>query len=165
MNIFVLDKNPVQAAQYHCDKHVVKMVLESAQLLSTVNHKCHTWFFPMYKPTHQNHPCTLWLMESKANYKWCWDLFNALCREYTFRYNKIHASSSLLWLLSVIPKPLPDIGLTPFAQAMPTIFKSDDAVLSYRQYYQEAKAQFLTYRNRPFPDWLPPPTPLTLKPK
>lgn len=154
MNIFVLDSNPRLAAQYHCDSHVVKMVLESAQLLSTVHHKCGTWCPPMYKPTHQQHPCSLWLMESQANYIWCWQLLDALCVEYTFRYGRLHATSQLVDILANMPVSLPDVGLTQFALAMPDVYRGSDAVTAYRGYYRGAKSHILKYRGRLAPPWL-----------
>ena len=91
MNIFVLDVIPRIAAQYHCDKHVVKMILESTQILSTVIQKQ----FPnteLYKATHINHPCTIWAGNSKQNFQWLYNLTIALGHEYTKRYGKIHKS-------------------------------------------------------------------------
>ena len=86
MNIFLLDYDHETCAQYHCDKHVVKMPLESTQMLSTV-HWRHNAEGP-YLPVHQKHPCTLWAGQTVENYKWLWRLGIALCKEYTFRYEK-----------------------------------------------------------------------------
>jgi hypothetical protein len=90
MNIFYLDPNPQVAARYHVDKHVVKMVLESAQLLSAAHFVLDKNNEGMYKPTHINHPCSKWTRESKANYLWLYQLFKELSHEYTFRYGKVH---------------------------------------------------------------------------
>lgn len=135
LNIFALDTNPSLAAQYHCNSHVVKMVVESAQLLSTVHHLHGTWLPSMYKPTHQKHPCTLWLMESQDNYIWCWQLLYYLCAEYTFRYGRIHLTSQLVDPLANMPVTLPDVGLTRFALAMPDAYKGSDPVAAYRRFY------------------------------
>jgi len=78
MNIFILSQDPHKAAQYMCDKHVVKLLLESAQILSTVSQG-------PYKPTHQNHPCTLWTAQGRDNYHWLVEHALELCREYTHR--------------------------------------------------------------------------------
>lgn len=139
MNIFVLDQDPVRAAQYHCDKHVNKMILESAQMLSTA-------LGCGYKPTHKNHPCTLWAGYSKQNAEWLVALATGLNEEYRKRYNKRvdHKSMGVIKEIAWLSGALPDVGLTPFAQAMPENFKSEDAVASYRNYYH-AK-EFATWR-------------------
>ena len=84
MNIFVLDHHPVLAAVYQCDKHIPKMCLETAQMLCTALRV--NGFEAQYKRAHVNHPCTKWTMESSENYLWHWDLFNALCDEFIYRY-------------------------------------------------------------------------------
>ena len=94
MNIFYLDKDPVIAAQMHCDKHVVKMILESAQLMSTAHRFLDGDRYAdkngLYKLTHKNHPTAIWVRKSKENYMWTWNLLDALLQEYTKRYNKHH---------------------------------------------------------------------------
>ena len=79
MNIFVLDRDPEIAGSYHCDKHVLKMIIESAQLLSNSHNL--TGKEGPYRLTHRNHPCTKWVMESIANYRWLVKLGKTLCRE------------------------------------------------------------------------------------
>ena len=153
MNIFVLDFDPQKAAQYHCDKHVIKMILESAQLLSTCNR-----YFGLdegYKSTHLNHPCSKWVRESLDNYMWLVSLGYYLNEEYKYRYNKTinHKSMDVILGLSV-PEKLPDIGPTAFAQAMPDEYKSIDTVESYRAYYIIEKRDILTYTKREAPEWL-----------
>lgn len=152
MNIFVLDTNPQRAAQYHNDKHVVKMILETAQILSTINHK-HGVDAP-YKATHHNHPCVLWAEQSTANYQWLVTLGFALCEEYTHRYNKIHKSVSALVATAFPPDSIPEGELTPFAQAMPDDCKNSDAVIAYRNYYIKYKQALASWKNRPAPEWL-----------
>ena len=106
MNIFVTDPDPVISAQTLCDKHVVKMVLESAQMLSTAwrepNDLRSTEFsskyadeHELYKTAHPNHPCSIWVRQARENYKWLYRHFVALCDEYTHRYGKSHASARL----------------------------------------------------------------------
>ena len=82
MNIFFLDYDTQKCAQYHCDKHVVKMVLETAQLLCGVHHTTPqvTPQVP-YKLSHKNHPCAIWCRESLSNYLYLCDLGLELCKE------------------------------------------------------------------------------------
>lgn len=109
MNIFALDEVPEQAAVWHCDAHVIKMILETAQLLSSAHHAINpNNTYPIYRPTHTNHPCAVWTRKSKANYVWLTQLGLALCDEYTFRYDKIHKTQSVLEWLEV---NVPIIGL------------------------------------------------------
>ena len=145
MNIFVLDRNPMRAAQVHYDKHVVKMCLEYAQILSTVS-GC------SYKPTHKNHPCVKWAAAAPEHYSWLYILAIELGREYTARYGKTHAST--LKLLE-LPEPRPMTTPTWFALAMPNEYKCDDPVESYRQYYRTAKRDLASYRAPAIePSWL-----------
>ena len=92
MNIFYLSSCPVDAASFHCDKHVVKMILEYAQLLSTAHHVLDGDDAPegIYKCTHKNHPSAVWARETNNNYRWLYDLFLELGKEYTYRYGKEH---------------------------------------------------------------------------
>ena len=163
MNIFALDKRPNIAAQMHCDKHVVKMVLETAQILSTVHHLYESKRAKdAYKPTHKNHPCVKWAAESMGNYQWLYRLFENLSREYKHRYGKNHKSWVKLWdVVNVAPRsprrmPGPVTLLTPFALAMPDVYKfvSSDPVECYRAYYFHEKAEMLKYTNREPPEWL-----------
>lgn len=96
MNLFVLDPVPSVAARAHCNKHVVKMIVETAQVLSTVLHLKGMFVDGLYKPTHRAHPCTLWAAENWANFRWAVDLGLALCAEYTARYKKRHKTQDLL---------------------------------------------------------------------
>lgn len=158
MNLFILDYNPDVAAEYHCDKHVVKMILETAQMICTTAHQLNIAKVP-YKATHQNHPCTKWVRESKQNMLWTLDLFYALHEEWQYRYNHENEHLSMYKLSSNldlygIANMLPDIGLTEFAQAMPDGYKNVDAVKAYRDYYINDKAELLTYTNRNKPSWL-----------
>jgi hypothetical protein len=150
MNIFVVDYDPVIAAQSLCNKHVVKMLLESAQLLVTA--------FPVgttsYKHTHVNHPCARWIRESLANYRWLLQHSNGLCDEYTKRYGKTHKSEAIIASLGT--PDVPNVGPTPFAQAMPSAYRGPDAVQAYRAYYIAEKARFAQWRPRASPPaWWP----------
>lgn len=168
MNIFFLHTNPRKCARWHCDKHVVKMILETCQLLYT----CH-WMVnggidlvsaPFlrdsqqrgYKKSHYNHPCSKWIRLSAFHYIWLATLGKELVREYQFRYgNKIHLCAvHLAWLLDHIPTGLNNKGWTDPFLAMPDIYKCGDAIASYRRYYIGAKSAFLDYTNRSKPHWL-----------
>ena len=148
MNLFVLDKDPVIAAQLQCDKHVVKMIVESAQMLCTTHRmldgnmkieeryvegslparyrKIKRWTHTdkeldslLYKAVHMNHPCTKWTMLSACNYEWHYRHFIALCDEYQYRYNRQHSTDALLRSkLKQHPRNIPKQGLTLFPLAM-----------------------------------------------
>ncbi len=152
MNIFVLDKNINKCVQYHADQHVIKMILEYAQMLCTVLNE--TGVKAPYKSTHKKHPCTLWAGSSLSNWQWLKNLGLALNEEYKFRYNKEknHKSAEIIMQL---PEPtIPDIGLTEFAQAMPEEYRvKGDAVQAYRNFYIYDKSRFAKWTKRPVPQW------------
>ena len=132
MNIFYLDKNPKLCAQYHVDKHVVKMILETAQLLST-SHWVSGSEGP-YRQTHKNHPSAVWARSNKSNYIWLCELGMELCKEYTHRYGKIHKTQQHLeWLSKNIPN-IPNGEFTQPTLAMPDQYKSDNHQNYYRNY-------------------------------
>ena len=155
MNIFVLDKNPRIAAEMHCDKHCVKMILETAQMLSTAHRFYNTpQAEKVYKQAHLNHPCTKWVRESKTNYRWALDLYLELLKEFKLRRGKAHKSGTLCNFFFEIPADMPDIGLTPFPQAMPPEYQQEDAVKAYRAYYMGEKAAIAEWNwGTPAPDW------------
>lgn len=158
MNIFFLDMDPKLCAQQHCDKHVVKMILESAQLLSNAHHMLDgdQVIKPIYKLTHKNHPSAVWVRKSKSHYLWLWSLLRELCEEYTHRYEKIHKveREGLLYVLADAPKNIPNIGWqTDPTPAMPDEYKVESAIQSYRNYYKGAKKSFATWKNRAAPGW------------
>lgn len=153
MNIFVLDEDVQKCAEYHCDKHVVKMLVEYAQMLSTAV-RLTTNEDVGYRITHKNHPCTIWVRESLSNWLWLKRLSKHVNDQYRFRYNKDvnHKSFDVIQSL-----PLPNIedkGLTPFALAMPEHCKVGTAVESYRYLYNNDKRSFVTYKNMKLPDWV-----------
>lgn len=152
MNIFVLDSNIQKSAEYHCDKHVVKMILESAQLLCTTVRLNNIDYG--YKITHINHPCSIWVRKSLSNFLWLKNLSYYLNEEYKYRFKHLnnHKSYDVI-KLSPIPNII-DLGLTPFAQAMPEKYKCDDAVTAYRNYYIHEKKNLLKYTNRQVPNWI-----------
>lgn len=147
MNIFVLDRDPTVAAMLHLDKHVVKMPLETAQILSTISDG-------PYKPTHRHHPCTIWARQSTGNYQWLVRLGIALCQEYTHRYGKRHKSQDVIEQLVTAPVTVPEGEMSEFAQAMPDACKRADAVLAYREYYRVHKAGMASWKGRDVPEWM-----------
>ena len=151
MNIFILDHDITRCAQAHNDKHVVKMILETAQLLSTVHWQ--TGGQGPYKQTHVNHPCSIWARASKGNYLWLCEFGIELCREYTHRYGKVHKSEAVIRSLAKHIPPLPKFDMTPFAQAMPDEHKANDAVTAYRNYYIQEKAMLAKWTKRERPYW------------
>lgn len=152
MNIFFLDFDTKKCAQYHCDKHVVKMILETAQLLCGPHWV--TGGEAPYKLSHKNHPCSIWVRESLSNYLYLCDLGLELCKEYTYRYGKRHKSQDIIeWCLTNKPN-IEDIDFTTPPLAMGDEFKiGNDVIESYRNYYREAKKSFVNWKNRPIPDW------------
>ncbi len=151
MNIFVLDSDPVIAGSYHCDKHVLKMIIESAQLLSNSHHQ--TGKVGPYRLTHKNHPCTKWVMESISNYRWLVKMGKKLAEEYTSRYGKIHKVEEKIKYLEFNEPNLPDNVLTKFKQAMPNEYKNEDPVKAYRDYYIYEKSRFAKWKNNNVPGW------------
>lgn len=180
MNIFILDEDPRTAASMHCDKHVPKMVVESAQMLSTAHRmldgvetkkrsksgKTMSKYYMLgdtrehhlYNAVHFNHPCTVWTRESSQNYLWHYELFIALCDEYTKRYGKVHLTDkSLREHLKVTPNNIPDIEMTPFRLAMksnPECMDESDPVESYRKFYMTKQERFkMEWKNAQTPYW------------
>ncbi|MET1254222.1 pyrimidine dimer DNA glycosylase/endonuclease V [Aliikangiella maris] len=153
MNIFILDEDIQRCAEYHCDKHVVKMILESVQLLCTALNK--KGFKTPYKSTHMKHPCVLWVESSFDNFEWLIDLTIALNAEYRYRFAKTHDHKSMAVLPEIEKLYYQRNGLTPFAQAMPDKYKVDgDAVRAYRQFYLGEKMHFAAWTNRAVPEWV-----------
>ena len=146
MNIFVLHHDPQVAAEMMCDKHVVKMILETAQMLCTViaSHGCDT----PYRPTHKKHPCTIWAGESRANWNWLVSHGLALCSEYTKRYNKVHKSERVIKWCRDSNINLSCVRLTPFAQAMPEEYKNECPITAYRAYYRGEKSHFAKWKTQ-----------------
>lgn len=157
MNIFVLHRSPVISAQMACDKHVVKMILETAQMLCTIAVEHGYEDHCLYKPVHSKHPCTLWAGENAANWAWLCKHGIALAKEYTFRYGKTHSSEKVIRTIyrkRLGPKGIIWLtGQTPFAQAMPDQYKNSDPVKAYRDYYIGEKHEFARWTKRDTPKW------------
>lgn len=178
MNIFYLDRDVRKCAQMHLDKHVVKMIIEYAQLMSTAHRYCDgeeyidktangrkikRWRLndgreaQLMKASHINHPSAIWLRQSKENYVWLYQMWVCLLQEYTFRYGKIHACARLLDALAEIPHALQEKPFTEPTPAMPDECKiPGDSLGSYHKYYNERKAHFAKWTKRPVPVWYSP---------
>jgi hypothetical protein len=177
MNIFYISRDPVEAAQWMVDKHVVKMILESAQLLSTAHRlldgeeyegktvsgrKAKRWKLydaredVIYSATHINHPSAVWARTSVENYNWLADHFFALMQEYTYRYEKEHKCfGELSYMLSSPPKNLQEYDMTPMPCAMAEEYIiSDDPVTNYRNYYKKGKQHLYAWTKREAPEWI-----------
>lgn len=180
INIFVLDKDPVKAAQMQCDKHVCKLTVESAQMLSTAHrildgveemrpsksgkrmvkywrHRNPNLENVLYRVAHQNHPCTIWTMRSNNNYNWHYVHFAALCDEYKYRYGKTHLTDTKLREILSTPPTNIDVG---YLTQQPLAMKSnpecmfEDVVKSYRAYYQTKQDRFkMVWTKREIPEW------------
>jgi hypothetical protein len=175
MNIFALSSDPFEAAQMLCDKHCIKMIVETAQLLSTAHRvldgesytdktsngrNIQRWRLTngmetqLYKATHVNHPSAVWARESTSNYIWLFSHFEGLCDEYTLRYNKIHLTDEKLRnILYNIPVNIRRGNLTSMPLAMPDKYKSSHYVDAYRRYYVGEKANFAKWTKRSVPEW------------
>lgn len=182
MNIFMLDRDPVQAARWMVDRHVVKMILESAQLLSTAHRvldgvmtegvrvnletgksrRVKAWQLPdardsvLYSATHINHPSAIWCRESVENYTWLVEHMYALMDEYTYRYGKTHkCQGEIAYMLQSPPFALKAWDATPMRCAMADEYIiSTDPVENYRNYYMKAKQRLFSWKNRNPPEWI-----------
>ena len=166
MNIFFLDRNVETCAQYHNDKHIVKMILEYAQLLSTAHRIIDgqlvgkRWVLPepqestLYKATHANHPSAIWARSGVRQYNWLYDLFTACLDEYTFRYGKVHATDRLRQPLFNAPINMPMTEWTDPTPAMPDEYKvAGNSIQSYQNYYIGSKREMSRWTNREMPLW------------
>lgn len=153
MNIFILDPDPKLNVQYYIDKHVVKMILEHAQMLSTA--VALTGIETEYKPTHVNHPCTKWTRESRDNWLYLRLLTAYLHDEWRYRFNHTSRIHRSFQVIRELPIPnLPHIGITPFAMAMDNSFKiSNDVISNYRNYYVNGKSHIAQWTKREKPSW------------
>lgn len=160
----------------HVDKHCVKMILETAQLLSTAHRvidgteavglsqsgrKKKVWKLnselddTLYSATHINHPSAIWVRHSKQNYIWLYRLFLELLDEYTYRYGKRHKCQDLEYPLSLLPENIPDVGFTEPTPAMPDQYKvPGNSVKSYHNYYNGEKTRMFSWKNRNAPKWI-----------
>ena len=137
MNIFYLDKCPEKAARLQYNKHVVKMILESAQMLCTAHHCIMGEDADVpYKPAHRNHPSTIWARQSGENYTWLYRHMMELGKEYEKRYSKKHLSIIKCEdPLSILPGGILETGLTKMPQCMPDEYKDECSIQAYWNYY------------------------------
>lgn len=160
MNIFVTDSCPVQSARNLCDKHIVKMILEAGQLLSTAHHVLDGLTFKtpyLYKPTHENHPYSIWVRQSTGNYSWLYQHFEALHYEYFYRYGKTHKSwlrlhqITNLWPFNM-PKYEP---CSEFVYCGTDEHFKGDVIEAYRAYYREkANRMDMRWTDSVVPTWM-----------
>lgn len=171
MNLFILDPDPVLAAQENCDKHVCKIILEAAQMVMLAYHE---HGMPEAKPdfeiwnakTHKNNHLSKWVRHNSANYQWTIAHGLALCDEFNLRYGKVHKVQRLLeWCRDNPPPRLPTGTLTTFRQAVAEdcysspcpvardVATNDEIVEAYRAYYVKYKAKFAKWSVRPTPQW------------
>jgi len=175
MNIFYLHEDPIQNAKWHIDKHIVKMPIEYAQLMSTAHRlldgemylgktangrNIKRWKLHderediLYKASHINHPSAIWVRESIENYFEMYKLYMAVLAEFTNRYGKIHGSSKPSIALIRPPSNIPMVKGTQLPQCMPEICKvKNNPILAYRNYYIVEKNSFASWKNREIPEW------------
>ena len=156
MNIFFLDKTPEKSAEYLCDKHVPKMLLESCQMLSTAIQSYTGRIDELYKPAYPNHPMTKWVGKNRSNFEWA--LVNAIEieEEYEIRFNKIHKSGQIITEIELndLRFKLPEGDLTEPPQCMPDEYRNKNYVIAYRNYYKGEKEYFAKWeKGRKQPKW------------
>ena len=174
MNLFFLNVDPKKCAEEHCDKHVVKMVLEIVQMLYTAHHLYGNPPDFAYRISHVKHPISIWIRICYANYSYAVQVAKYLSIEYTYRYDKIHSCKKHIdWLLLNVPKfnnnisyssttvlsynkDFESMGMTPVPLAMPMECKLSNTILSYRNYYIMKKQYFAKWTSRPIPRWYTP---------
>ena len=153
MNLFVLDTDIKKCARYHCDQHVVKMILESVQILCTALNK--KGISTLYKSSHQKHPCVLWVEYSYDNFIWLNNLTIALNDEYKYRFENTNDHKSINVIKEISNYHYENRGLTDFAQAMPDKYKvPEDPVMAYRRFYVGEKMRFAKWTKRKIPYWV-----------
>jgi hypothetical protein len=168
MQLFFLSLCPREAAKFACDKHAVKMPLETAQIISTVWYRVNRSAYKLYarlgwlfKPwTNLQHPSILWVEQSFANYKWALDYWGAILEQYTLRYGQTHRCQAMYNnVVTMMPDPSLTreefVAMTPEFQAVPVELKSDDPVETYRRVYIRDKAYFARWKFTEKPYWWP----------
>lgn len=160
MNLFILDFMPVTAAQYNCDRHVIKIILEAVEMMAYAydadDFKPLKWVHKANR--HLNHPMSRWVRASRQNFDWTYQHAVALCQEYTFRYDKVHSyEQHVQWIGMNMPiDNLSNFGQTDWPRCFgpwkDILETTNNAVQDYRKYYMVAK-RFATWKKRPIPDW------------
>ena len=156
MNIFHLHKDPRICAEYHCDRHVVKMILETAQMLSTAYQKHCGEDTNLYKPAYPKHPMTIWVGDSLENFKYALALGEWLAIQYKYRYKKVHSTIKISNLFHGRYKLWHGwkTEFTPPPQCMPDEYKHKDYITAYKQYYVGEKKRFAKYTAVDTPDFM-----------
>lgn len=179
MNIFYLDPDPKTCAEMHISKHVVKMIIEYAQLMSTAHRvidgteytdltangrRIKRWRLhddreqSLMKASHINHPSAIWCRENNENYQWLYHMWSHLLDEYTHRYGKVHACARLKYTLYPSPLRIKNGEFFAPTPAMPDDVKvPGDSLKSYHNYYINNKKHFASWNgkinSRPVPSW------------
>lgn len=157
MNIFFLDEDEEKCAQAYCDKHIVKMPIELAQMLSTAHHVLNSGYKDkVYKPAYVNHPMSVWVRATELNYSRAYVLWHYLCSEYEKRYNRVHKVEELWPFLYLAPNGMAKQKETLPPLCMPNQFKPanwDEVVRAYRQYYRTEKRAIATWKYTKKPNW------------
>lgn len=182
LNLFYLHEDPIKSAELHCDKHVVKMIIEYAQMLSTAHRmldgeqitaiqngrRIQRWNLngdkdlhtlemqtTLYKASHINHPSTKWVRENAIQYQYAYDMFVALCDEYTYRYGKVHLTDKKLRkLLNNLPNNITLGVYSDPPQCMPDDVKTESTITAYHKYYAVYKKDFAKWTSRPVPNFM-----------
>ena len=159
MNIFHLHTDPKICARYHCDKHVVKMILETSQMLSTAYRRVCGDDDNLYKTAYPKHPMTIWVGDSLENFKYALSLGEWLAIQYTYRYKKVHKSQRIIdyirfHKLKNVVKNFTKVKFTPPPQCMPDEYKHRDYITAYKQYYVGEKKRFAKYTAVDTPDFM-----------
>jgi hypothetical protein len=157
MNIFIFDFNLNLNAKMYPNCYTYKIPLELAQMLCTAYRELVEDDDRLYKTSHFNHPCSKWIRDSYANFKYAIDLFYALHDEWNYRYqhNKMHKSFEVINIVEKInPNVFPKQGITKFAQVMPEQYKQNNPVKAYREYFNGEKLHLAQWKNRNIPDWV-----------
>lgn len=149
MNIFHLSKDLEKSARYHCDRHICKMLIEYAQLLSSANRLL--GLDEGYKLTHANHPCAIWTRHSLDNWKYVKELARYCNIEFKFRYSHLSNHKSYDVIESLTIPNIPAIGLTMPPLCMPDDVKLELVIPSYRNYYREHKRDIAHWTRRKVP--------------
>ena len=146
MNIFFLDRDPVKAAEYNCNKHCIKIILEAGECLRIAHGKPSGW---------KNHEIVKWVRKTRQNYLWTAHHALALCKEYSYRYdNKVHAwEEDVLALTQIVPASIMKENFTAPPQCMPAEYRLNDFVAGYRNYYLQGKRHLAKWTRREQPFW------------
>ena len=156
MNIFFLDETPELSAKMLCDKHVPKMLLESAQMLSTAVQRHTGEIEELYKPAYPKHPMTIWVGDNRSNFDWAFKNALWINNEYQYRFKKVHKSYRIIEdiLHNDYKEKIPEGKFVKPPQCMPDEYKDKNYVTAYRNYYKGEKEYFAKWeKGRSEPEW------------